>query len=185
MISWDAPPFLVPVTGLPEHGARYDFAFVGAHAEALAQDLGLEAVALATGVGDLARRPDGLYELKGEGVAAFTRLCVITLEPFETQATLSWARLYSESPVAGSETEIIVHVEDEDVVPLPDRGIDVGDVFREELALLLDPNPKKPGVEWEQVATEVGLEAAPKREAPFAALGALKEKLKNGGGEPG
>ena len=67
--------------------------------------------------------------------------------------------------------------------PLKDGHIDLGEAVAEQLALEIDPFPRKPGVSFEAYSSvpESGQTPAQNGEngtGPFADLAALKEKLK-------
>jgi uncharacterized metal-binding protein YceD (DUF177 family) len=90
------------------------------------------------------------------------RTCVITLEDFETEMTEALAIRFVP---AGTETEEI-DPEAEDEIPYGGKTIDLGEAAAEQLALALEPYPRKPGA---ALAEEP---AAPAN--PFAALGRLR-----------
>jgi uncharacterized metal-binding protein YceD (DUF177 family) len=94
--------------------------------------------------------------------ARVVRTCVITLEDFETEMTEALAIRFVP---AGTETEEI-DPEAEDEIPYGGKTIDLGEAAAEQLALALEPYPRKPG------ATLAEEPATPGN--PFAALGRLR-----------
>ncbi len=68
--------------------------------------------------------------------------------------------------------EVLVDPEGVDPAePLPAEGIDLGELVVQELAVALDPYPRKPGAE---VPAEYRPPEVETKEGPFAALKALK-----------
>lgn len=115
---------------------------------------------------------DGM-EIEGRVEALVTRLCGVTLEPFDVAVDeLLEVRIVPQgSPNAPrGEGEIVIDLEAEDP---PDEaagdGVDPGAYVVEALALALDPFPRKPGVVFEAPAEEDTV-------SPFAALAALVKK---------
>ena len=81
------------------------------------------------------------YEAEGELAARVTQLCVVTLDPFETEISESFRIRFVPE---GAETED----EDPDAIdeiPYADGTLDLGEAAAEQLALALDPYPRKPG----------------------------------------
>jgi uncharacterized metal-binding protein YceD (DUF177 family) len=123
---------------------------------------------------EIAVRPwlDGM-EIEGRVEAAVTRLCGVTLEPFDVTVDepLKVRVVPQGSPNApAAEGEIVVDLEAEDP---PDegagQGVDLTAYVVETLALALDPFPRKPGAVFER-PTE------PDQTSPFAALAGLVKR---------
>ena len=110
--------------------------------------------------------------------AHLTQICVVTMEPFESDVedqielefappayvTEAWERL-AQLEASGSAEDL-----PEPPDQIVDGKIDLGALTSEALALALDPYPKKPGAEFEGLA-----DAAPTaEESPFAVLARLK-----------
>lgn len=122
------------------------------------------------------------FALEGRFEADVVQACVVTLEPVESRLDegfrihfLPAALLAEQSGAAGSEREIVVDAASEDAAEeLVGGSIDVGEAVAEQLALALDPYPRKPGVALEEAAA--GDAAAEERPNPFAALEKLKTK---------
>jgi uncharacterized metal-binding protein YceD (DUF177 family) len=119
---------------------------------------------------------------------AMTRTCVVSLEPFESVLKLDVDRTFeprSSRPRKikdlneDGEIEIDLETLDPPDVIL-DGVLDLGAVICEELALSLDPFPRKPGIEFESSDEEVAeaAEEAETKPSPFAALQALKAQSK-------
>ena len=126
----------------------------------------------------------GAIRVSGTVDARLVQRCVVTLEPVPQTLRESIAALYTPLPTDSSEREIDVPAEGEMPEPLPEDGIDVGELVVEHLALCLDPYPRHPDAPdppltyaddgdggGEGTADDVGAEG------PFATLGQLKSRL--------
>lgn len=129
-------------------------------------------------------RKEGL-RVVGTVRAKLTQTCVVTLEPFDSVLELDVDRTFepqSSRPRrirdlnADGEIEIDLETLDPPDVIL-DGVLDLGGVICEELALSLDPFPRKPGVAFEGGDGEdTGQDQAEDdKPSPFQALQALKE----------
>lgn len=104
------------------------------------------------------RRNGSAVMAAGHLRARVTQVCVVSLDEFETPIEEDFAVRFVP---AGTEAEAI-DPEREDEIPYEADRIDLGEAAAQQLALALDPYPRKPG------AT---LEAEPPAPAsPFAAL---------------
>jgi uncharacterized metal-binding protein YceD (DUF177 family) len=81
----------------------------------------------------------------GEVYGAFTQVCVLTLEPFETEFREPIELDFDENPAKALE----MHPDAEMPDPIIDGVIDLGAVASEFTALALDPYPRKPGAVFE------------------------------------
>ncbi len=93
--------------------------------------------------------------LDGEVEGAVTQACVVTLEPIDsTIASRLSVRYISPdafaAEVGGEDEEEALGAESEDIEPLPEHGIDVGEVAAQYLALSLEAYPRKEGVALER-----------------------------------
>ena len=144
---------------------------------ALAQAYDLPAIASLTARLNLSKRGP-VIRVAGTLKARLTQICVVTMEPFESEiadkiemeyappayVTEAWERL-AQLEASGS-TEEAPEPPDQIV----DGKIDLGALTAEALALALDPYPKKPGAAFEGPP-----DAAPDpEESPFAVLARLK-----------
>ena len=120
-----------------------------------------------------------LLRWRGKGVrvtgtlsADVVQTCVVTLEPVEARVEATFERRFlpPEKLDAEDDGEIIVDPMGEDPPERLGHELDLGEILVEELALNLDPYPRKPGVAFDE-----GSEA-PARENPFAVLAQLKPK---------
>jgi hypothetical protein len=139
---------------------------------AVARFLGLEDVSHLSARLTLQPWFDGA-EIAGEMEARFTRLCGLTLEPFEVLLdeplflrALPAGSAHAPPPPSG-EIDLELEVEDPPEV-LGVDGVDLGDVVVQTLALALDPFPRKPGAVF--VAP-----GASRDDSPFGVLARLTE----------
>ncbi|QDG78194.1 DUF177 domain-containing protein [Labrenzia sp. PHM005] len=117
--------------------------------------------------------------------ASVRRTCVVSLEPFVQEFNLDIDRTFephSSRPRKikdlNEDGEIEIDLESLDPPDVITDGVlDLGAVICEELALTIDPFPRKPGVEFEGGDSDEVVESAEgeQKPSPFAALGALKE----------
>lgn len=120
--------------------------------------------------------------------ASVTQTCVVSLEPFGQELKLDIDRTFephSSRPRKirdlNEDGEIEIDLESLDPPDVITDGVlDLGAVICEELALTVDPFPRKPGVEFEAAEDEETEESgeSEQKPSPFAALGALKEPPK-------
>jgi hypothetical protein len=143
-----------------------------AQCAALAADFGIPGIKSLRGDFMLLHERGGIIRAQLRLRATVTQLCVITLEPFDAaideQAQLRFvpARLVSETAdLAEIDAETL---EGPDEIPYTGESIDLGAALAEQLALSLDPYPRKPGA----VLPEEISEPEPH---PFAALAARKQ----------
>ncbi|WP_306145167.1 DUF177 domain-containing protein [Roseibium sp. MMSF_3412] len=117
--------------------------------------------------------------------ASITQTCVVTLEPFDSDLTLDVDRTFeptSKKPRKirdlNEDGEIEIDLESLDPPDLVVDGVlDLGAVICEELALSLDPFPRKPGVEFQAGGADIEpVEDTDREPSPFAALEALKSR---------
>jgi len=110
--------------------------------------------------------PAGIVSATGVLRAAITQLCVVSLDPFPAKIDERFeVRFVPESEI-GEEDES----EEIDEIPYQGFEIDLGEATSEQLALSLDPYPRKPGAELPPEATDESAH-------PFAALQGLRPKL--------
>ena len=120
--------------------------------------------------------------------ASITQTCVVTLEPFDSDLALDVDRTFESASGRprkirdlNEEGEIEIDLESLDPPDLVVDGVlDLGAVICEELALSLDPFPRKPGVEFQGGGADAEPEeVANKDPSPFAALEALKSRTED------
>lgn len=119
----------------------------------------------------------GLH-VEGRVRAQVTQNCVVTLDPV-VQAVDEKFSLEFGTPldVLDEATGEMVILPDQELPdPMPADGLNVGELVAEQLALAIDPYPRKQGADLQAVLSEHGIEADAGKINPFAALAALKTK---------
>ncbi len=102
--------------------------------------------------------------------ARVTQVCVITLEPFAATVSETADLRFVPAAAVHEGAELVVDaetLEGPDEIPYSGETIDLGAVLAEQLALALDPYPKKPGATLPAEAVDEAANA-------FAALSKLK-----------
>lgn len=185
----------LPIEEVPPEGSDLIISATQTEREAIAGADGLEGLAKLEGSLHVAPWQKGGLSVTGEMRARITQICVVTLEPFETEvvepievkfaAETARANPGAADPLPTksarsrrvnrpAQAAPATAFEDDDPPdPIIDGRVDLGALVAEFLALSLDPYPRKPGVEFEP-APAAASEAA---ENPFAKLEALKSKL--------
>lgn len=106
------------------------------------------------------------WRLTGRLVAEAVQTCGVTLEPLPVKVDERFSIDLIESPDWPSE-EIEITLEDDAPDVIEDGRIDLGQYAVEQLALQLDPFPRKPGAEFVQPEQ-------PAEASPFAVLRTLR-----------
>jgi len=108
------------------------------------------------------------WSLSGRVVADAVQTCGLTLEPLPVaiDETFSIDLIEATEPVAGEEVEVSLEDDTPDVIE--DGRIDLGQYAVEQLALTLDPFPRKPGAAFVQPEE-------PAEISPFAVLKAFRD----------
>lgn len=121
----------------------------------------------------LTRGTGGLVEATGRLDARVEQVCVVTLEPFEAPVVERFVVRFVPAALAGSgggaEDE---DPESPDEIPYEGGALDLGEASVEQLALALDPFPRKPGVVFAEASRGPADPSGGEEEAasPFAAL---------------
>ncbi len=128
-----------------------------------------------------------IFNVSGEVRARVTRICVVSLEPFDSdlvepidvdfapaaEATAAPAAAASMTFLGGEEANPAPGRDPPD--PIIDGKIDLGALASEFLALGLDPYPRKEGVGFEPPGGRDGAHAG-EADTPFSVLRKLKER---------
>jgi hypothetical protein len=147
--------------GRAGHPAWHDVAIEAEAAElpALAVRLQLPAISALTCRFRLRAGPDGTIAAEGWLDAVVTQTCVVSLDDFTAPVSDHFVIRFVPS---GSESDDIDPASD-DEIPYGDGVIDLGEAAAEQLALVLDPWPRKPDATLPAAATDDDA-------SPFAAL---------------
>jgi hypothetical protein len=144
-----------------------------AECAALAKEFDLPAIASLAGIFNLTSTAGagGVIEATLQLAAKVTQICVVSLEPFEANVAetarlrfIPATALREESDIAELDPETL---EGPDELPYAGDMVDLGAALAEQLALALDPYPRKPGAELPAGSSS----GAPN---PFAILAARK-----------
>ena len=146
-------------------GMEYDATASEEECRALAERLRIPAVRTLTCQFKLRRLSDGIVAASGQLRARVTRICVVTLDEFDVDVAEDFTVHFVP---AGSESSEI-DPESEDEIPYAGEVIDLGEAAAEQLALGLDPYPRRPGA-----ALQAG--AADQAHHPFAGLDGLQRR---------
>ena len=123
-------------------------------------------------------RGGAALRLTGQLQAVGPQRCGVTPEPGEQRVDERFALDFGEAADAlDPETGELVLAADQDLPdPIPPDGLPVGALVTEQLALAIDPYPRKEGADLQAVLKRHGLDADAGRVNPFAALAGLKTK---------
>lgn len=109
--------------------------------------------------------PGGRVAAAGHLKARVVRTCVITLDDFEVEIDERFSVGFVPEGTESDDSD----PESEDEIPYSGGTIDLGEAAVEQLALALDPYPRKPGAELPEMAPDA-------ENSPFARLAALRQK---------
>ncbi len=140
-------------------GSAQEVTATAAECAALALRLAIPAVLSLGCRFHLRRMEGGRIAASGELRARLVRDCVVTLEPFEAAIAESFRIVF----VPAEAIEERLDLEADDEVPYEAGAIDLGEAAVEQVALTLDPYPRRPGAALPEAAAE----EAP---SPFAVL---------------
>jgi hypothetical protein len=179
---------------VPKEGLDLTVSATEAERRAIAAEDGLEALTKLEGALHVGPWRNGGLAVTGEMRARITQICVVTLDPFDSEivepvdvkfapalagVTATVTRRAAGRRTRGGTVETaeapapIFEFKAEDRPdPIIDGTIDLGTLVAEFLALGLDPYPRKPGVKFEEAPPldDTG-------ESPFAKLEVLKQNL--------
>lgn len=111
------------------------------------------------------RRIGGIVEAYGTLTASLTQQCVVSLDDFDSVMQENFAVHFV--PVGTEDEEPEPDVPDQ--IPFEGSMIDLGEAMVEQLALSLDPYPRRPGA-------ELPAEALEPEQGAFAALASLRTR---------
>ncbi|MEK0084735.1 YceD family protein [Benzoatithermus flavus] len=160
--------------GLPPGGATVTLEANAEERRALAKRFDLVRLDLLAGEVSIERAGEDLLHVSGRLRARLAQRCVVTLDPVEATVEAEFDRLFSRAAPLEAEEEIEIDPEAELPEPLPEGGLDLGEILAEELSLALDPYPRSPDADAK--LAELGIAGDDAAEAnPFAALASLRK----------
>lgn len=139
--------------------------------EALASRLGLSKLKSLVANLEL-RRPKGgtLVRVQGDFEAEVVQTCVVSLEPVDARITETFEGVYTLAPALDMPVEQEFSLADDDPPEPVEQGvIDMGEAVVQQLAVALDPYPRRPGAEL-PAALPANNEAGSSGERAFGAL---------------
>jgi uncharacterized metal-binding protein YceD (DUF177 family) len=144
----------------------------------LAARLGVVAVDSLTGRASVWRLGESnVFRLRCRMRADVVQECVVTLEPVRSQVAEQFERSYSAAAAALDVEVELDPLDDDPPDPLVAGAVDVGEAMAEQLALSIDPYPRKPGAKFaaEDIAEAKAAggnqdAGSPAGDTPFAAL---------------
>jgi uncharacterized metal-binding protein YceD (DUF177 family) len=160
-------PFSRPVAvhQLPSEGLEVEVEATPEECAAIAKDFKLPAVHALAGSYRLQGSPERV-RVTGRVRARITQVCVVTLDPFESEVDEE-VEVEFAAPAEVGQAHDAEALDADAPDPLVNGIVDLGALTAEFLALGLDPYPRKPGVAFD-------FEPEDRDEAsPFAALGRL------------
>lgn len=168
-------------TDIPESGRRFERIATETERAGVVKDLDIAGCPRLVVSYHIRALSGGRYRVEGHIGAEVVQSCVVTLEPVAQTIGEAFDVTFdprdAEERTVSSEREIL---SEPDVEPLADGRLEVGRVAYELLAAALDPYPRKPGAELEEVAAQApaaGQDAGTSAQNPFAVLAKLKDKL--------
>ena len=177
----------IDVADLPAEGCAFAIEASASECARVAARLGVPGVESLQAEGTV--RPQGragVVRLAGTLSARLRQICVVTLEPFEITVSAALERLYDESigdewaDAEDDQGQLVVGISQEAFSePLVDGRIDAGEAAVEQLALELDPHPRKPGATF-AAAIDGSATDAPSPPSPFAKLASLRRRQPGG-----
>ncbi|CAN5917827.1 DUF177 domain-containing protein [soil metagenome] len=133
------------------------------------------------------RRPGGQVVVEGRLRGRVVQACVLTLDPVPQDLDDAFRIVFRQDhkeefdPESG---EALLSAQADAPEPLSGNMLDVGEIVAEQLSLAVDPYPRRPGAQLEDVLPKPrqgGRKVAPEqRRHPFAALAALRDKPRSG-----
>ncbi|MEN6543228.1 DUF177 domain-containing protein [Parvibaculum sp.] len=168
---------------LPPQGREIAFDATPAEREALARRFDLIELKSLKGTATAKHWRRLGVALEGRFEADVVQACVVTLDPVPAKLSESFRVHYLPAEMLeeaaggpGSEREIVIDTDSEEPPePIEAGHIDVGEMVAEQLALALDPYPRKPGVSLDAAPASEPVEEE-KKPNPFAVLEKLKKK---------
>ena len=158
----------VDVMNIPPRGQEVHVEATAEECAALAGDFGLPGIRRLSADYKLTNSAKGIH-VTGLLKASITQICVVTLEPFDSDVEEEVEVDFAEPAGMPAEppTDINEYEPPDEIV---NGQVDLGALTSEFLALGLDPYPRRPGVDFEY------RDPTDAKDSPFAALGKLKPK---------
>jgi uncharacterized metal-binding protein YceD (DUF177 family) len=176
---WRAP---VAIAQIPDTGLHRDLKADETIRQAIADVGSLREVLSAQASFDVTPKTGGRYHVAGHVRARIGQICVVTLEPMESDIDESIDLTFVPPDQIPEMADLVDEAEHSDgdtpdpPEPIENGIIDLGRVATDALYLAVNPYPRKPDAVFEPL-----VEAADPDDHPFAALKALKVEPKKPG----
>jgi uncharacterized metal-binding protein YceD (DUF177 family) len=171
-----APEFSFPIeiAQIPPAGAHYTIAASPSERARVAARLGVTSIGRLEATVDVKPGAGGVIRVAGRIGADLVQSCVVSLAPvpatIDEQIEASFVEEGRHDQRRDAEDVALDDEEPPEIVQ--DGRIDLGELTVAQLALVLDPYPRAPGVSFD--ATQWSAPAG--KDSPFAALAALKKR---------
>ncbi len=139
----------VRVSRIEPDGARVVVESSEAERAALAARMGLPAIHALAGRFDLVREASGIVAAAGRLTAIVVQTCVVSLEDFESAIAEDFTVRFVPEGTESDDPD----PESVDEIPYAGDSIDLGEAAAEQLALSLDPYPRRPDARLPDEAT--------------------------------
>ncbi len=171
----------LPVHDLPVAGRPFGIEAGPDERVALARRFGIHAVNRLQAVGVVRPEANGRrVRLDGHLSAEVVQTCVVTLEPITVVIDVALERLYGYDVMQDFEDgagEVFLDLTDDlPAEPLTEDILDVGAASAEQLALELDPYPRKPGAVFEGVPDGARSKQRQEYVGPLASLAGWRKR---------
>ncbi len=166
------PEFHRPLTldRIPPHGFEMSVTATPEECAALAVRLRIPAVRSLSCRFRLSKLPAGNIGAEAQLRARVVQTCVVSLDDFPADIVEAFSVRFVPAGTEVDEAELLsADPESEDEIPYEGVFIDLGEAAAEQLALALDPYPRKPDAVLPEAAAGADV-------SPFAALAALRRK---------
>ncbi len=135
---------LLPADRIGPTGYKIDVEATAAECAAIATRLLVPSVESVSCQWSLRPAPDGAVEAEGSLRARLHQECVVSLDAFPVTVVEEFAVRFVP---AGQESEEADDPDEPDELPIENGVLELGEATVEQLALALDPYPRKPGAE--------------------------------------
>lgn len=165
---WRVP---VAVQEVPPTGRRFELAADEATRAAIAKSAGLRTLPRLEATFDVTRQGSGGLRVEGSVSATVGQLCVVTLDPIESEVEEMVDLVFAPAAAAVGDASVreALNVEADDTPePLLGDTVDLGAIATEFLILGIDLYPRKPDAVFQAPPIE------DETEHPFAALATLR-----------
>lgn len=154
---------------IPPHGFETEIAASPSECAALAVRLCIPAVQALSCRFRLHKLPQGAVAAEGVLQASVVRVCVVTLDDFPVEIGETFRVRFVPAGTESDEADLLADLESDDEIPYEGVFIDLGEATAEQLALALDPYPRKPDAVLPEAASDA-------EGSPFSVLASRMRK---------